>query len=93
MAAATSGPEDDGQEAAADAVGPEDVAADAAGDGDAGAEGPEDVTKRKFREALDRKRRQQAELNAGRAGKDAGKVHGTHGPAMSRRSFRRKSGG
>ncbi|HUZ23766.1 MAG TPA: DUF5302 domain-containing protein [Streptosporangiaceae bacterium] len=53
---------------------------------------PEDEAKRKFREALDRKRAREADANGGRAGTDAGKVHGAHGPALSRRSFRRKSG-
>jgi hypothetical protein len=48
-----------------------------------------DETKRKFREALDRKRRAHATAE----GADhTGKVHGAHGPATSRRSFRRKSG-
>jgi hypothetical protein len=46
--------------------------------------------KRKFREALDRKRG----AHAGTAGaREVDKVHGAHGPAVSRRSFRRKSGG
>ena len=46
-------------------------------------------TKRKFREALERKRRTHATTE----GVDhTGKVHGSHGPAASRRSFRRKSG-
>jgi hypothetical protein len=56
-------------------------------------EGSEDELKRKFREALERKREKHAETTAGRGGKNAGKVHGAHGPAPSRRSFRRKSGG
>jgi hypothetical protein len=48
-----------------------------------------DETKRKFREALERKRRTHATAE----GADhTGKVHGVHGPAASRRSFRRKSG-
>jgi hypothetical protein len=48
-----------------------------------------DETKRKFREALERKRN----AHASAEGADhTGKVHGTHGPAASRRSFRRKSG-
>jgi hypothetical protein len=47
-------------------------------------------TKRKFREALERKRGNHASAE----GVDhTGKVHGSHGPAASRRSFRRKSGG
>ena len=48
-----------------------------------------DEMKRKFREALERKHRTHATAE----GADhTGKVHGTHGPAASRRSFRRKSG-
>lgn len=57
-----------------------------------GPEGPEDDAKRKFREALDRKRAREADTEGGRAGTDAGPVHSAHGPARSRRSFRRKSG-
>ncbi|WP_248958309.1 DUF5302 domain-containing protein [Sphaerisporangium perillae] len=57
------------------------------------AETPEDELKRKFREALDRKRQTQAESNASGRGNDASKIHGAHGPAASKRSFRRKSGG
>ena len=56
-------------------------------------DGSEDELKRKFREALERKRAKQAESGTGRGGKNAGKVNGVHGPAGSRRSFRRKSGG
>ena len=49
-----------------------------------------DEVKRKFREALERKRSEHASAE----GVDhTGKVHGAHGPAASRRSFRRKSGG
>lgn len=59
----------------------------------AGPEEAEDDLKRKFREALERKRAQQAENNAQRGGPGGGKVPGAHGPAHSRRSFRRKSGG
>jgi hypothetical protein len=62
-------------------------------DAAAGSEHPEDDVKRKFREALDRKRSKQAETNERQTGKGGSKVHGTHGPAQSRRSFRRKSGG
>ena len=48
-----------------------------------------DDLKRKFREALERKRGNHASAE----GADhTGKVHGSHGPATSRRSFRRKSG-
>lgn len=50
-----------------------------------------DDVKRKFREALDRKRGAHASANADGA-QDTGKVHGSHGPAANRRSFRRKSG-
>jgi Family of unknown function (DUF5302) len=50
-----------------------------------------DETKRKFREALERKRGAQTSANAEGA-HDTGKVHGSHGPASVRRSFRRKSG-
>ena len=50
-------------------------------------------TKRKFREALERKRGTQADAAAGGTGPDSGKVHGAHGPAGSRRTFRRRSGG
>jgi hypothetical protein len=49
-----------------------------------------DETKRKFREALERKRGAHASAEGAQ---DTGKVHGAHGPAASRRSFRRKSGG
>jgi hypothetical protein len=62
-------------------------------DATAGPEQAEDDLKRKFREALDRKRAQQAASNAQRGGPGDGKVPGAHGPAHSRRSFRRKSGG
>ena len=57
-------------------------------------EGSEDEMKRKFREALERKRARQVDTNMVRGGKEPGKVHGApaHGPARSRRSFRRKSG-
>jgi hypothetical protein len=50
----------------------------------------EDDTKRKFREALDRKN---ARAAGGEQHKDAGdKQPRTHGPAEHRREFRRKSG-
>ena len=54
---------------------------------------PRDEAKRKFREALDRKRSKQADLNARQSARDGGKVQGAHGPAQSKRAFRRKSGG
>jgi hypothetical protein len=50
-----------------------------------------DEMKRKFREALDRKHQAHAE-NSGQGGHEPGKIHGAHGPAGNRRSFRRKSG-
>ncbi|MEU1193493.1 DUF5302 domain-containing protein [Streptomyces sp. NPDC005859] len=49
--------------------------------------------KRKFREALARKRGTQADAADLAANTATSKVHGTHGPAASQRSFRRKSGG
>jgi hypothetical protein len=64
----------------------------AAGKSDGTAASDLDDMKRKFREALDRKRGSHAAANAEGA-QDTGKVHGSHGPAASRRSFRRKSGG
>ncbi|MBA2893694.1 DUF5302 domain-containing protein [Nonomuraea sp. NPDC050663] len=48
--------------------------------------------KRKFREALEAKRSQHASAEAGGRGKDPSKIHGAHGPAANKRSFRRKSG-
>ena len=54
------------------------------------AEEPEDETKRKFREALERKK---ANAGGGAAHKDAGrKTPREHGPVENRREFRRKSG-
>ena len=50
-----------------------------------------DETKRKFREALERKHQAHNE-GQGRGGRDGGKISGAHGPAASRRNFRRKSG-
>ncbi|MEV5333407.1 DUF5302 domain-containing protein [Streptomyces werraensis] len=48
--------------------------------------------KRKFREALARKRSAQAEASEAAGNPNASKVRATHGPATSQRSFRRKSG-
>jgi len=59
--------------------------------GDGEAKPDLDEVKRKFREALERKRQVHAE-GQGKGGQDTGKIHGAHGPAASRRSFRRKSG-
>ena len=50
-----------------------------------------DETKRKFREALERKHQAHNEAQ-GTSGRDGGKINGAHGPAASRRNFRRKSG-
>jgi Family of unknown function (DUF5302) len=61
------------------------------GDGAGPAKPDIDEVKRKFREALDRKREIHAE-GQGKGGRDSGKIQGAHGPAASRRSFRRKSG-
>jgi hypothetical protein len=80
-------------EGASTASAAEDAPSDAATEPEAAAKpGPDlDETKRKFREALDRKRGAQNTANAEGA-HDTGKVHGSHGPASVRRSFRRKSG-
>jgi Family of unknown function (DUF5302) len=56
-----------------------------------GAKPDMDEVKRKFREALDRKREVHAE-GSGAGGRDSSKIHGTHDRAGGRRSFRRKSG-
>jgi len=50
-----------------------------------------DETKRKFRAALERKHQSQGD-SQGRGGRDGSKISGAHGPAGSRRNFRRKSG-
>jgi hypothetical protein len=74
---------------------PEPAAAAAESDEDKpdGDEGKPDIdeVKRKFREALDRKRLAHAE-GSEQGSRDPSKIHGAHGPAASRRSFRRKSG-
>ncbi|HEX6524079.1 MAG TPA: DUF5302 domain-containing protein [Streptosporangiaceae bacterium] len=80
-----------GDTAAGDAEARGTAAAPAPAD-DAAAKPELDDVKRKFREALDRKRQQHAHANADGA-QDTGKVQHAHGPASSRRSFRRKSGG
>jgi hypothetical protein len=54
--------------------------------------GSGDEAQPKFREALERKRAREAGTIGAPGGKDAGKVHDSHGPARNRRSFRRKSG-
>jgi Family of unknown function (DUF5302) len=51
---------------------------------------PEDDNKRKFREALERKK---AQSSGGAAHKDGGRSQPrAHGPVENRREFRRKSG-
>ncbi len=68
------------------------VAKPAADDTTDGSDKPDiDDVKAKFREALDRKRQVHAE-GQGKGSHEAGKVSGAHGPAASRRNFRRKSG-
>jgi hypothetical protein len=52
----------------------------------------DDEVKRRFREALERKQGKNAAVNGSVSGKDPSSVHSAHGPAGSRRSFRRKSG-
>jgi hypothetical protein len=61
---------------------------------DASAEEPDDLeeTKRKFREALDRKKQASTRDSAASGARGTGKAHGAGGPAASRRQFRRKSG-
>jgi hypothetical protein len=54
--------------------------------------GARDDPRPKFREALERKRAKEAGTIGAPGGKTSGKVHDAHGPAVGRRSFRRKSG-
>jgi hypothetical protein len=77
---------------------PEETAEPASAGAASGAEAAEgdakpdiDETKRKFREALERKHQVHNE-GQGKGSGDGGKISGAHGPAASRRSFRRKSG-
>jgi Family of unknown function (DUF5302) len=66
------------------------MAADDGSPPQAGGNPPETDTKRKFREALERKN---ARASGGEQHKDAGaKRPRTQGPAEHRREFRRKSG-
>ncbi|HEV2373777.1 MAG TPA: DUF5302 domain-containing protein [Streptosporangiaceae bacterium] len=71
-------------------------ATDEAGSGDGAGQrdkaAARDDAQVKFREALERKRAMEADNVSGRGGKGTGKIHGAHGPAGSRRPFRRKSG-
>jgi hypothetical protein len=68
----------------------EEAAAETAPAGD-GAAPDLDETKRKFREALERKHQAHSD-SQGQGNRDGGKINGAHGPAASRRNFRRKSG-
>jgi hypothetical protein len=86
MTAENVSPEGSEQAAPAEAAAPE--AAPLAPDSD----GNYDL-KRKFREALERKRGTQANAAETGGNPDAAKVRAAHGPAASQRSFRRKSGG
>jgi len=82
------------QAAAPESAAPAEPVADPAADAatEDAAKADLDETKRKFREALERK--QQAHNDGqGTGGHDSGKINGAHGPAASRRNFRRKSGG
>jgi hypothetical protein len=53
---------------------------------------PEDDTKRKFKEALERKKAKSAGGSAHKDGGAKGPKAQGHGPLESRREFRRKSG-
>ena len=89
MAVEQSGAEASPGKSAPEAGTPEAAAPEAAAEPDVAEKADFDDMKRKFREALERKRRTHATAE----GADhTGKVHGSHGPATSRRSFRRKSG-
>jgi hypothetical protein len=51
-----------------------------------------DDVKRHFREALDRKNKANSKDSSATSDKSKGKAQVAHGPASTRRSFRRKSG-
>ena len=56
-------------------------------------QGPDlDDVKRHFREALDRKNKANSKDSSAASGTGKGKAQMAHGPASTRRSFRRKSG-
>ncbi|MDT4932717.1 MAG: hypothetical protein QOK11_609 [Pseudonocardiales bacterium] len=57
-------------------------------DGNAGAD-----PKAKFREALERKRGNQADRAAAAEAHGDSKIHGEHAAAATKRTFRRKAGG
>ena len=74
------------------ATGPQTTESDGTGPTGTEAAQPDlDETKRKFREALERKNHAHSE-GQGQGGRDNNKISGAHGPASSRRNFRRKSG-
>jgi Family of unknown function (DUF5302) len=56
------------------------------------ADEPEDDTKRKFREALERKKAKASEGSVHKDGGSKGPKAQGHGPVENRREFRRKSG-
>lgn len=59
---------------------------------DSGADSANRDPKDKFREALERKRGQQADRSAAAEARGDSKIHGAHGAAGGKRTFRRKSG-
>jgi Family of unknown function (DUF5302) len=72
---------------------PEVSAAPEAGTGPEDGDMPDlDDVKKHFREALDRKNKANSKDSSATGGKATGKAQGAHGPASTRRSFRRKSG-
>jgi len=83
--------EQSGAEASPAPEAPQEAAAPEAGAPEAAAPPDLDETKRKFREALERKNQTHSE-GQGKGNRDGGKINGAHGPAASRRNFRRKSG-
>ena len=95
MAVEQSGAETSPEDASPASVAEDTLSDAAAGPEAAGTPGSDgadfDEMKRKFRQALERKRGAQAGANTEDA-RGTGKVHGSHGPASVRRSFRRKSG-
>ena len=98
MAEKAAGPERSGDEASAGGKPGSPDQAGAAGQAKSGGGGRQDKASSadeaqpKFREALERKRAREAGTVGAPRGRDPGKIHGAHGPARNRRSFRRKSG-
>jgi hypothetical protein len=66
--------------------------ADSAGDQAGERADGEDEVKRRFREALERKRGASQDKAAGAGGRSGSKVRGKHDRADHQRQFRRKSG-